>query len=308
MVRLVRSKVATVRRWLLSLPPVLAVAVVLAFAIFALTGMYGSYRLYSYTQDDPLFCRSCHTMQKAWDRWASSAHNQVNCHTCHESNALESFEQVVKFAASRPNEVAKHAKVPEEVCMSCHEGNDPRWIQVADTAGHKVHAEEKGISCLKCHSTSLHEFAPPEKVCLTCHTNNQVKMTGMAQRYCTDCHNYLQENSPLRPTRKDCLDCHERLAKKDVHWPSDAPMQLQCSSCHKPHEDTSPKAACQTCHQGQEQKGKHAVAAHQASGCTSCHEPHKWRVTDRETCTTCHQNRVEHNPGTTCSSCHGFRG
>ena len=148
---------------------------------------------------------------------------------------------------------------------------------------------------------------PPEKICLVCHGDKDVKITAMAQRYCLDCHNFLRENSPLRPQRADCLKCHESQAQKEVHWPSNAPMQFQCGQCHQPHKTQEPAATCKSCHQGQEKKGAHAVRTHANANCTACHTPHEWKVTQRETCIACHQNKVNHNPGTFCANCHSFR-
>lgn len=307
MVRIFRFAFNLVRQRLLALPPALAGAAVLGVAVFVLTGMYGSYRVYSYTQDDPVFCRSCHTMEKAWDRWSQSAHNKVNCHSCHESSPVESFEQVFKYAISKPDEVNKHALVSDEACKKCHESNDPRWIQVENTAGHKVHAVDQRISCLKCHSVTVHNFEPPAKICLACHGNSEVKMTKMAERYCTDCHNYLAESNSLKPGRKECLDCHETLAKTEVHWPTNAPMQFQCSQCHQPHKQQKPEVACQSCHQNQDKKGLHEAKGHQAANCQTCHKPHEWKVTERQTCYTCHGERVNHKPDLFCGSCHNFK-
>ncbi len=274
---------------------------------FVFFGAYQSYNVYSYTQNDPTFCRSCHTMEKAWTRWSTSEHSKVTCHSCHESSPVASFEQVVKYTVKQPNDVSKHALVSDEACKRCHESGDHQWKQVEDTAGHKVHAVSQNISCLKCHSVTLHSFAPPEKICLVCHGEKQIKITTMAQRYCLDCHNFLREDSPLKPLREDCLKCHESQAKKEIHWPTNAPMQFQCSQCHQPHKQEKPVVYCQSCHAGIEKKGKHAVQPHTQATCTSCHKPHEWKVTTREACLTCHQNKASHNPGAFCGSCHSFK-
>lgn len=291
----------------MTLPRPIALSIVAIVVLFIGFGAYGSLRVYSYTQNDPTFCRSCHTMEQAWNRWATSEHSKVNCHSCHEASPIASMEQVIKYAMNQPNQVSKHAMVSDEMCKNCHENGNGTWKQIADTAGHKVHAEEQRVSCLKCHSVTLHRFAPPEKICLACHSDKDMTISSMGQRYCLDCHNFLRENSPLRPQRQDCLKCHESQAQKEVHWPSTAPMQFQCSQCHRPHKNERPTGACASCHQGQENKGKHAVRTHASATCSTCHKPHEWRVTQRETCLTCHQNKVDHNPGTFCASCHNFR-
>lgn len=294
--------------FLLLLPRPLALGIVAVVIGFVAFGAFGAFRVYSYTQNDPTFCRSCHTMEKAWDRWATSEHSKVNCHSCHEASPVASFEQVVKYAVNQPDDVSKHALVNDEACKTCHESGNGKWKQIADTAGHQVHVEDQNLNCLKCHSVTLHRFAPPEKICLACHGDQTVKTTAMAERYCLDCHNFLRENSPLRPQRQDCLKCHEAQTQKEVHWPTTAPMQFQCAQCHQPHKaETSPVATCQSCHTEQQTKGKHAVSAHTTTSCSTCHKPHEWKVTQRETCTTCHQNKVEHNAPATCNTCHSFR-
>src|SRR3989304_5391530 len=81
---------------------------------------FGGFRVMNYTQDDPSFCRSCHTMQKAWDKWATSVHREVNCHSCHEQNPIESAELVIQYVTARPNHVKKHAGISDDACLKCH--------------------------------------------------------------------------------------------------------------------------------------------------------------------------------------------
>ena len=269
---------------------------------------YGSVQVFSYSQNDPNFCRSCHTMEKAWERWRTSEHRNVTCHSCHEQSPIESMQLVVEFALNQPTRVTKHAGISDEACMSCHADGKSRWFQIAETAGHKVHFEEEGVSCVKCHSTSIHRFAPSRtEGCKVCHTEEKIKTTAMAERYCLDCHQFLREDSPLRPTRQTCLDCHLKQAQTKVHWPANAPMQFQCSQCHKPHVSESPVANCLACHQDVPKEGLHQKAPHAAATCQTCHQPHEWKLEKRASCQTCHANKVNHNPGILCSNCHGFK-
>ncbi|MDR7550219.1 MAG: NapC/NirT family cytochrome c, partial [Armatimonadota bacterium] len=61
-------------------PRPLAVGVlVLGLGVVA-AGFYGVARGVDYTMNDPNFCRSCHIMEPAWDRWQASEHRKVNCH------------------------------------------------------------------------------------------------------------------------------------------------------------------------------------------------------------------------------------
>lgn len=267
----------------------------------------GGQRFYTYTQDDPTFCRSCHTMEKAWTKWQTSEHSKITCHSCHESNPVESMEQIVKYVMNRPDDVRKHAGISDEACEKCHANSSSQWKQISNTAGHKVHVEEQRLACTKCHAITTHRFAPPAKVCLSCHGDQTVKMTKMAERYCLDCHNYLAENSPLRPTRETCLSCHEKQAPAVIHWPeASAPMEFQCSQCHKPHEQVAPEVNCRSCHTDIQQAGLHSRVTHSGVACTTCHQPHEWRVTKRETCLACHQTKNTHNAGQDCVNCHDF--
>ncbi len=280
------------------------IVVIIPALVIILVGGYYLLHVYDYIQNDPSFCQSCHIMETSWDRWATSAHKVVGCHSCHEQSAVASFVELVGVALGKYERVEKHAIVPDEACKECHESGSARWIQVEATAGHKIHAEEQNIACVKCHSVSVHRFAPPGAVCNLCH-EEQVKVNGMASMHCTTCHQFLVEGEPLLPNRKDCLDCHQALTELGVTWPADAPMQYPCGKCHQPHQQTQPVVDCLSCHT---EGGLHLTAAHRASSCQTCHKPHEWRVTQRETCLTCHPEKAEHNPGILCGSCHGFPG
>ncbi|MDP2727670.1 MAG: cytochrome c3 family protein [Dehalococcoidia bacterium] len=217
------------------------------------------------------------------------------------------MQLVIDFAINQPTKVSKHAGISDEACLNCHGNGNPRWFQISSTAGHKVHFEEQEISCVKCHSTSIHRFSPPTEICKVCHTEEKVKITAMGERYCLDCHQFLTENSPLRPTRQTCLDCHLKQAQTRVHWPENAPMRFQCSQCHKPHVSESPVVSCLSCHQDVPKEGLHKATTHASSTCQTCHKPHEWEVQSRWACITCHANKIEHNLGILCSNCHNFR-
>lgn len=273
---------------------------------FLVLGVYGATRAYNYTQNDTQFCRSCHIMEKAWDRWQSSEHQSITCHSCHEQSPLESTQLLVTFALQQPERVSKHAYVPDEACDRCHENGNPKYKQVAAEAGHRVHAEEQNIACVKCHGVTIHRFQPPKQICGVCHEGNPVKVTPMASIHCLECHNYVGEGS-LLPTRKDCLECHQTMPQSKVNWPSQAPMQFQCKDCHKPHVQEAPVVQCLSCHPGVPSAGKHTVKAHASVSCQTCHKPHEWTVTKRETCLSCHSAKENHNPGPSCTNCHSYK-
>lgn len=295
-------------RWFRGLPGWLRIGVVVFLVVYAA----GLGVAYNYTENNPNFCRSCHTMINAWARWKTSEHSKVNCHDCHRQSKVDSLEQLAKYLAQRPDTVSKHAEVPDRVCAKCHESGNPAWIQVINTAGHRVHAEQKGIPCTTCHSTSLHRFHPTTQLCATCHGDHvtgdkAIKVHGMDEFQCLTCHDFLRENSPLRPVRESCLDCHTRLLKQTrVTWPAGAPMQFPCGQCHKPHLKAEPIVDCQACHGNIPQQGLHAGKGHAPASCLSCHQPHRWKVDSRQPCLACHADRKDHQGEWPCAMCHSF--
>lgn len=299
--------------WLGRLPRFALVAAAVLALIGLAAAAYAGYTAYDYTMNNPAFCRSCHIMEAAWTRWASSEHRAVDCHACHEQSITESARQVIVFAIRRPQRVGRHARVPAERCRTCHASGDPRWRQVAETAGHRVHAEQRHIECVVCHSQAVHRIRPVEDVCVRCHQAQTagaraIKIAQMADFHCVDCHQFLRLDSPLRPTRLTCLGCHQALPpRKTVGFPPPvAHITLTCSTCHKPHERPQPVVGCSSCHAAA-RPALHRRPAHSATTCTTCHRPHAWRVEGRQACLGCHQDRTTHNAPLACASCHPFK-
>lgn len=264
------------RGWLI----VLAGAAALTAALF----IYGGFTVYDYTMNNPAFCRSCHTMEAAWTRWSTSEHRKVDCHACHEQSVVESARQVITFAVRRPERVGKHAEVPSLRCATCHTSGDPTWRQVAETAGHQVHAETRRIECVTCHSVAIHRLVRPPEICANCHEAQAtgaraIKIAAMADFHCVDCHQFLRQNSPLRPTARSCLECHQALpVKKTAGWPEGrAHAALTCATCHKPHERAAPIVNCTACHAAPKPE-IHAQVVQSKTPCTTCHQPHYWKT------------------------------
>lgn len=284
-----RPRMQAALDWFRRLPTPWLVALILVIVGVAAAVAITGYTAYDYTTNNPAFCRSCHIMEAAWDRWSTSEHRKVDCHSCHKQSVVESARQVIVFAFRHPERVGKHAEVPTARCATCHESGNPIWAQVARTAGHQVHAERKQIECVVCHSTSVHRFKPAAEVCATCHEaqakgDRAIKIAQMADFHCVDCHQYLRENSPLRPTRLTCLQCHQGLpTMKTAGWPQGAPMSsLACSTCHKPHERAEPIVTCTSCHPAPNPaihpKAVVTAGATSYATCTACHVPHRWTL------------------------------
>ena len=281
------------------IPVTVVVLIAVSFAIYQFIGFY------NYMEDDPNFCQSCHIMEKSWDRWATSEHKDVGCHSCHQQSLFAGAAQIIDFAFGSNERVEKHALVQDEFCKKCHESGSPQWVQVAATAGHIKHAEGQNIACTKCHSVTIHRFHPPGPICSVCHEETHIEISGMATFHCTTCHQFLVEEEQLLPSRKGCLTCHQALTGEGISWPANAPMQYPCGDCHQPHQQAKPTVDCLSCHTV---GGTHLEGAHGASSCQTCHQPHEWQVTRRDTCLTCHPAQVEHNAGILCGVCHTFPG
>lgn len=146
-----------------------AIAIALALAGVAVIwiAVFGAVRAYRFVEDDPRFCRTCHTMQQAWDRWETGEHREVTCHSCHEGDPVTSLRQVWEYVTKRPDEVHTRPRVMAETCLSCHAGKNGDGLARADVR----HAAGGRTDCLLCHGQELHSFQPPDwgKICESCH-------------------------------------------------------------------------------------------------------------------------------------------
>jgi len=311
--RWIIRKIKGIGSWIAHLPVVAKVLLGALVVIVVFGGSYGSYRMYDYTQNDPDFCRSCHTMETAWNKWANSEHSKVSCHNCHTVSPIGGAQLVVNYLMERPDVNTDHAAVSDKACEKCHYSGDPQWVQVEDTAGHATHAEEQNIACQTCHGMRLHSFRPSSEICVACHADHVagadkgIKISQMSEMHCTECHSFLREDSPLRPTRETCLGCHQKLPNQNVVFPEKAPMMWDCQECHKPHDKANPTVDCLACHTDSKTNGLHGKKTHSEARCKTCHQPHVWTVSSREPCLTCHQDKVDHNPQGVCADCHDYK-
>jgi nitrate/TMAO reductase-like tetraheme cytochrome c subunit len=95
----------------------------------------------------------------------------------------------------------------------------------------------------------------------------------------------------------DCISCH----RIDTSAPM---MKMACKTCHLQEAEVLPMVNCRSCHQTP--KGLHKNKEHSALSCTTCHRPHSWRVTARDTCLTCHEDKKTHYAPEFCGECHPF--
>jgi len=184
------------------------------------------------------------------------------------------------------------------------------WRSYASNIGHR-----NWPGCFRCHD-GKHVTATGTSLtteCTVCHTMPQRgplapigaaiptsseswhpwELKGKhATMLCNRCH-----AAGYRPPT-DCAECH----RLDVKAPM---MDGGCDSCHVGEQEVQPLNDCKACHEGL--KELHVAGGHPDAACTDCHAPHAWRVTTREPCLACHDDKKDHYAeGGACASCHEF--
>jgi DmsE family decaheme c-type cytochrome len=214
----------------------------------------------------PLLGRASPAQEKAPPA-AKAAFDTSDCKACHEP-AVVAVEQT------------RHARI-EQACQACH----------GDPAAHLKGAMEGTpgpivkISSLKAKEVN--------QTCLGCHDKgHQGNFAGGVHERrnvtCTSCHSVhssKSEHAQLKTVRdaETCFTCHAGIRAKTLRT-SHHPVRegkLGCSSCHDPHDGTSPKMVkgtwitelCYNCHT--EKRGpflwEHAPVR---ENCALCHDPH----------------------------------
>jgi hypothetical protein len=321
------------RDWVAGLPIAAMVALALvALSAVSVAGVF-MYRTYSYVEHDNQFCLSCHLMVDPYERFAQSAHRGLGCKACHQPTFVERSRMAVSQVLENPDEITTHAHVPNTACASCHiEGNPEQWRIIASSIGHRIHLESddpalRGLMCVECHSSSIHEFAASNRTCAQsgCHETTEIMLGRMQPLtiHCVACHEFSRPatgpltgevgRTEMRPTRNECLTCHQmRVLVADM--PPDEPHDQVCGACHNPHDQRTPREAERTCasagchvrpdtltpmHQG--------LAVGVLEGCIGCHQAHDFRVRG-DRCLDCHQDIFDEDPRPVASPAAGRAG
>lgn len=83
-------------------------------------------------------------------------------------------------------------------------------------------------------------------------------------------------------------------------------MSNGCDSCHAKEQEVKPVNDCKTCHDSL--AALHTKGGHPDASCTDCHKEHVWKVSGREVCVACHDDKKEHHKeGGDCATCHEFK-
>ena len=253
-------------------------------AALVLAGLVGFSQLRAYIKEDARFCASCHQASPEFAIWSGGQHGNVTCQKCHHATTDESLAMLRSFlGGARP---AQHAAFEIGACASCHMSHDKEWVTVGASRGHRVHAVEQKIACVKCHGGGVHRFEPAAASCQGCHGKHAVNVPRMQQFHCLACHDFLSVEATLRPTRRDCLRCHRELGVHPSRFPDNAPMRFACAGCHKPHAPPgTERVSCESCHKPTADAGLHRLPAHR--DCIKCHRPHVWK-SECADCQGCH--------------------
>lgn len=309
---------AAVARWAGGLSAVALGTIGLVVMAGVAAGGFYAYQTYDYVQHDNDFCMSCHLMQEPFELFAKSAHQGLGCKACHQPTLVARSQMALTQIVENPGEISAHAEVPNERCADCHIKGDPeKWRLIAQSAGHKVHLESddpalKGLQCVNCHSTSVHEFAPIDRTCAQsgCHEDKKILLAGMSNLtiHCAGCHSFLAPvnaqqasgsvlgndlDAAILPDQEECFSCHAMRAL--VEMPNPDPHKGVCAACHNPHDQATPAEAVHSCANA----GCHTQAAdltpmHRGlqpgvlEDCTSCHSAHDFKV-EGNRCVDCHQ-------------------
>jgi hypothetical protein len=272
----------------------------------SLAVVFGFLRFKRFVDEDPRLCATCHRASPEFALWLGGTHKSVACQRCHHATARDGVSMLGAFVAGK-KPAGEHAEVEVGSCASCHFSHDPRWPQVGGSRGHRIHHEEHGIACVRCHAASMHGFEPVAAKCAECHPGHAVNLEKMHELHCFACHEFLTNEPGLRPTRHDCMRCH---TAQGIHAPMNehGAMEMSCAACHRPHaRDRQTLAACSECHAPalMAKGGLHADDGHQR--CLDCHAPHLW-TPEPDGCLRCHGAAPAHAKGKTCLECHDFSG
>lgn len=267
-----------------------------------IAGAAGWARFRAYVRDDPRFCASCHKVSAEFALWSRDGHGRLACQECHHTTAAQAVGALRGFLSGSVSQPA-HAPVAIGACAACHLSHDKEWTDVGASRGHRLHAVEQKITCVRCHAGAVHRFEPSAESCRSCHGEHAVRVAGMQKLHCFACHDFLSVEPTLRPSRRDCLRCHQASGVHPARFSGDAPMRFACASCHKPHAPAGQEVVgCESCHRAIAASGLHA----RHGGCQGCHKPHLWR-SEVQDCLRCHRQAAAHDPLLTCPSCHSWR-
>lgn len=142
---------------------------------------------------DSSVCQRCHAPEYA--PWVASPHRTVVCESCHGPLAAHAAE----VSPDAPAGSVVLAKVPDGICVACHEQVIGRPLAFPQVELTKHYA---GASCLWCHNPHNAEAVHPPDIphaldrlpaCVTCHVPGGLKPVPVghvesSDAVCRTCH------------------------------------------------------------------------------------------------------------------------
>ncbi len=178
---------------------------------------------------------------------------ELDCDLCHKMHrASEDYcAQCHGAVATGPGwttEVTTTAEVqvwaPDMDCSVCHV-MDPYFDSLQDpNLLASAHAQQ-GLSCLDCHEVEavkqVHEEAVP---------GTDIKGKTVEMQFCFDCHVASEHTSyeEIIARTADYVIDDQNINPHDPHPGSEEVAQLQCSICHRMHEESPLINGCYGCH------------------------------------------------------------
>lgn len=195
---------------------------------------------------------------------------------------------VIKFVLAQSAQITppfKHTPHKSVTCLTCHATDD----------GHGVVKIKTAADCAGCH----HSQANAQR-CTACHTSN--KLNGTFKRNVA----FKIAGAKTAVTRKldfeharhkmACTSCHKQSTRMRV--------VASCNSCHESHH--TERRNCTSCHTTTQPIKAHTRQVHATCAGSGCHQQvvKAGLRTQRNVCLTCHTDKVKHEPGGDCASCH----
>jgi len=267
--------------------------------------------------EHPIFCTSCHNMDKFYASWQHSSHQEVACVKCHYEpgftahvqGKIGALSQVVSFATHR-YDVKPHAEVSNKSCQlaGCHSDIDQNTdaffkdkVHFSHALHHDAMMEGRDLPCTVCHSQEA-----------------EAQHMGLASSTCFLCHFY-GEGAAAQKT-SDCISCHGAPeGKVDMgtssfnHDSFFHGREVDCHVCHlsTTQGDALPHSVrCHSCHYGEQMEKLQKVSVAEVHekhvhdekmGCFECHgilkhgAPVKVAMTDAQQCASCHETDMQHS-------------
>jgi cytochrome b subunit of formate dehydrogenase/nitrate/TMAO reductase-like tetraheme cytochrome c subunit len=226
--------------------------------------------------------------------FASSAHGDLDCVSCHEGFKADQVPHARRIAAVN--------------CLTCH--SDEQFTRYAESIhGRRDKSRKPAARCSDCHTAhnvqKISEKHPQERkefteqICAKCHGDIDKKFMksnhGLAllagtkgAPTCIDCHG---EHEVVSPTEEGAVTGRRKEA-------------AMCMSCHLDNPDVRAKVGPSAGFISSYEKSVHGLAMRQgndaAATCTDCHGSHEMQKGSDPT------SRVaKKNIAATCGQCHG---